>query len=321
MSFTQGMIIDATRGNMARFVNHSCDPNCVMSRWEVQGKPRMALFARREIRTGEELTYDYKFSDNSKDPTKRQVCRCGANNCRGYLGAKDKDDKKKDQKDPNSSLFQKAGSAAKLLGKATKRKVNDFLGAKPEEDKTPTKRARIPSTKATKSAPARAFENVKGNVKKVARSVSAVARGNTAASAANVTPKLTLKSTSIQSAKSTAAFTRSTGPAKKQMILRWNDNNHVKMVRHPKKTAEEEEDAENDAEFERIRLKEIADNKIAPRPRVRLVTKNKSPVESPVAQSPVVEQPTAVSPPATEPVRKRITTRSSTSPKKRTRLA
>ena len=56
------MIIDATRGSVARFVNHSCDPNCKMLMWTVAGKPRVALFAgERGIATGEELTYDYNF--------------------------------------------------------------------------------------------------------------------------------------------------------------------------------------------------------------------------------------------------------------------
>lgn len=62
MYFDQNMIIDATRGSIARFVNHSCEPNCRMEKWTVAGKPRMALFAGdRGIMTGEELTYDYNF--------------------------------------------------------------------------------------------------------------------------------------------------------------------------------------------------------------------------------------------------------------------
>ena len=60
MEFDQNMIIDATRGTMARFVNHSCAPNCDMVKWIVAGKPRMALFAGANgVMTGEELTYDY----------------------------------------------------------------------------------------------------------------------------------------------------------------------------------------------------------------------------------------------------------------------
>ena len=62
MYFDQNMIIDATRGSIARFVNHSCEPNCRMEKWTVAGKPRMALFAGdRGIMTGDELTYDYNF--------------------------------------------------------------------------------------------------------------------------------------------------------------------------------------------------------------------------------------------------------------------
>ena len=62
MVFDQNMIIDATRGSIARFVNTSCEPNCKMVKWTVAGKPRMALFAGdRGVMTGEELTYDYNF--------------------------------------------------------------------------------------------------------------------------------------------------------------------------------------------------------------------------------------------------------------------
>lgn len=62
MEFNQGMILDATRGSLARFVNHSCNPNCEMVKRNVSGRPRMALFAGEfGVMTGEELTYDYNF--------------------------------------------------------------------------------------------------------------------------------------------------------------------------------------------------------------------------------------------------------------------
>jgi SET domain-containing protein len=62
MTFHDGLIIDATRGSICRFVNHSCSPNCRVEKWIVDGEPRMALFAGDEgIETGEELTYDYNF--------------------------------------------------------------------------------------------------------------------------------------------------------------------------------------------------------------------------------------------------------------------
>ncbi|MCJ1431452.1 hypothetical protein MMC27_000805 [Xylographa pallens] len=101
MVFDQNMIIDATRGSIARFINHSCDPNCKMIKWTVAGKPRMALFAgERGVMTGEELTYDYNFDPFSSKNI--QECRCGAPTCRGVLGPKPKDqvlNKVKDTKD------------------------------------------------------------------------------------------------------------------------------------------------------------------------------------------------------------------------------
>ncbi|KAK5100630.1 hypothetical protein LTS08_005381 [Lithohypha guttulata] len=115
MAFDQNMIIDATRGSLARFVNHSCAPNCRMEKWTVSGKPRMALFAGdRGIMTGEELTYDYNFDPYSQKNV--QVCRCGSENCRGVLGPKPKDAMLKElQKEKESKL---AGA---------KRKLGEFL--------------------------------------------------------------------------------------------------------------------------------------------------------------------------------------------------
>ncbi|KAL7272464.1 hypothetical protein RUND412_004718 [Rhizina undulata] len=85
MLFHQNMILDATRGSVARFVNHSCDPNCRMEKWLVDGKPRMALFAGdRGVDAGEELTYDYNF--NWFTGVSQQTCHCGAAKCRGALG-------------------------------------------------------------------------------------------------------------------------------------------------------------------------------------------------------------------------------------------
>ncbi|KAL8733599.1 MAG: hypothetical protein Q9166_002008 [cf. Caloplaca sp. 2 TL-2023] len=90
MEFDQKMILDATRGSIARFINHSCEPNCEMIKMTVAGKPRMALFAGESgIMTGEELTYDYNFNPYSVKNI--QQCRCGALSCRGVLGPKPKE--------------------------------------------------------------------------------------------------------------------------------------------------------------------------------------------------------------------------------------
>jgi len=65
--------------NDARLINHTCNPNC-----EVAGKGlKLWIFALRDIKIGEELSYDYGFGfdENYKD----FVCKCGAKNCCGYI--------------------------------------------------------------------------------------------------------------------------------------------------------------------------------------------------------------------------------------------
>ena len=75
-------IIDSTMmGNAARFINHSCDPNCYSKVILVDGRKHIVIFALRVIRRGEELTYDYKFPiEEVKIP-----CLCGSRRCRKYL--------------------------------------------------------------------------------------------------------------------------------------------------------------------------------------------------------------------------------------------
>ncbi|KAL0340164.1 UNVERIFIED_CONTAM: Histone-lysine N-methyltransferase ASHR3 [Sesamum radiatum] len=55
-------VIDATfKGNASRFLNHSCAPNCVLEKWQVEGETRVGVFASRSIEVGEPLTYDYSY--------------------------------------------------------------------------------------------------------------------------------------------------------------------------------------------------------------------------------------------------------------------
>ncbi|KXL50524.1 MAG: hypothetical protein FE78DRAFT_137712, partial [Acidomyces sp. 'richmondensis'] len=83
MELERGLIIDGTKGSMARFINHSCEPNCEVRMVKVNGTPRMGVFAGDDgISTGVELTYDYNF-DNFGNT--RQICYCGAPTCRGFL--------------------------------------------------------------------------------------------------------------------------------------------------------------------------------------------------------------------------------------------
>ena len=65
--------------NTARLINHSCDPNC-----EVDGVGlKLWIYALKDIKKNEELTYDYGFSFD-KD-YKDFPCKCGAKKCVGYI--------------------------------------------------------------------------------------------------------------------------------------------------------------------------------------------------------------------------------------------
>ncbi|KAH8426421.1 putative histone-lysine N-methyltransferase (Ash1) [Aspergillus melleus] len=130
MYFDQNMIIDATRGSIARFVNHSCEPNCRMEKWTVAGKPRMALFAGdRGITTGQELTYDYNFDPYSQKNV--QQCRCGSSNCRGILGPRPKEkDQRSKERDAKAETQKKSRSnTSKASKKVTdaKRRIGKAL--------------------------------------------------------------------------------------------------------------------------------------------------------------------------------------------------
>lgn len=65
-------------GSGAEVINHSCGPNLVTRR--ARGG-HIFYFSARDIREGEELTVDYRFSPNSP----RNECHCGAPNCRGTI--------------------------------------------------------------------------------------------------------------------------------------------------------------------------------------------------------------------------------------------
>ena len=79
------VILDAARGgNAARFINHSCDPNCEA----VIEDGRVFIDAMRDIAPGEELTYDYAYQREGrhrKEWERLYACTCGAPKCRGTI--------------------------------------------------------------------------------------------------------------------------------------------------------------------------------------------------------------------------------------------
>ncbi|WIA29657.1 hypothetical protein OEZ86_012142 [Tetradesmus obliquus] len=98
--------LDATRrGSIARFINHSCTPNCEARSWMVgssgssSSSRHVVICAARDIAPGEELTYDYNLSSPVSQAGSAALlpaaaaaaglellpCRCGSSNCRRYL--------------------------------------------------------------------------------------------------------------------------------------------------------------------------------------------------------------------------------------------
>lgn len=86
MSLTKHEFVDATKkGNLGRFCNHSCNPNCYVDKWVVGNKLRMGIFAARKVQAGEELVFNYNVDRYGADP---QPCYCAEPNCIGFIGGK-----------------------------------------------------------------------------------------------------------------------------------------------------------------------------------------------------------------------------------------
>ncbi|CAF3790913.1 unnamed protein product [Rotaria sp. Silwood1] len=76
-------VIDATvSGCLARYINHSCEPNAITEVVQIEKDNKIIIITNRRILKGEEIMYDYKFNfeEDSKIP-----CLCGAVNCRKWM--------------------------------------------------------------------------------------------------------------------------------------------------------------------------------------------------------------------------------------------
>lgn len=94
-------VIDANRGgNIARWINHSCKPNCepllIEDPKQRKDRDRVVIEALRAIKPGEELTYNYGITlevPHTKKLKAIWACRCGAKRCTGTM-LQDKQKKK-----------------------------------------------------------------------------------------------------------------------------------------------------------------------------------------------------------------------------------
>jgi len=86
-AFVRTHIDSSLRGNFARFINHSCDPNLAVHAVRVDLMiPCAVLFAIRDINVDEELTFHYGSQNISPRENITLVqCKCGSSNCAGFL--------------------------------------------------------------------------------------------------------------------------------------------------------------------------------------------------------------------------------------------
>ena len=121
-----GKVIDAAvGGNDARYINHSCDPNCEA----IESRSRIFIEALRDIAKGEELYYDYAYertSETTPEDEELYKCLCGSAKCRGSILAPSKPARKK----VASKGKSKSKAGAKKKSGATKKKSGTKTKAK-----------------------------------------------------------------------------------------------------------------------------------------------------------------------------------------------
>lgn len=138
-----GRVIDGNvKGNDARWINHSCEPNCEAD--EING--RVYIKALRNIAAGEELNYDYGLIIDEPYTPKllsEFPCWCGSENCRGtLLTPKDEDEEKKKKKkarkkaDKKKAEKKEARKADKKAEKKAEKKAGNKAEKKPEKKKS-----------------------------------------------------------------------------------------------------------------------------------------------------------------------------------------
>ncbi|XP_058271266.1 histone-lysine N-methyltransferase NSD2 isoform X2 [Hemibagrus wyckioides] len=121
LTLDKDRIIDAgPKGNQARFMNHSCQPNCETQKWTVNGDTRVGLFALVDIVAGTELTFNYNLECLGNGKT---VCKCGAPNCSGFLGVRPKNNPPADDK--NRKMKRKGQAKRKSQQELTKEREDE----------------------------------------------------------------------------------------------------------------------------------------------------------------------------------------------------
>ena len=168
-------VIDAgVGGNEARFINHSCSPNCE----SVIDSGHIYIESIKTIPPGTELVYDYQYeraADADESDEARYPCRCGSPDCRGTILAPPKPKRAAASAKRGTSASKRKKSSAKRKRAVSKRKG------------TTSKRTRTAATKRTKAAATkRGKTTTRRGAAKRGRSVSK--RGKSASKRASNSP-------------------------------------------------------------------------------------------------------------------------------------
>ena len=151
MALSTDYIIDATaKGNISRFINHSCDPNSETQKWTVNGELRVGFFSKRKILPGEEITFDYKYERYGQHA---QKCYCGSSNCRGWLGGEPekecKDSSDEETLEPEDEGFTSSSEEQEDLHDIDSANANISDNLSPKDD--PGFSPKVTATKAKRS--------------------------------------------------------------------------------------------------------------------------------------------------------------------------
>ncbi|MEP6646362.1 MAG: SET domain-containing protein-lysine N-methyltransferase [Saprospiraceae bacterium] len=141
-------VINGNTGGDAKYINHSCDPNCEA----VQYGDKVFIEALRSIPKGQELVYDYHLQVDGKitDKVKKEyACFCGSPDCRGTQidpAVIKKSEKKqaakkaKKEKDQSKKQIKEAKKLEKSKAKEEKKKLKDLSSPKKSKDKKKKKK-------------------------------------------------------------------------------------------------------------------------------------------------------------------------------------
>ncbi|XP_038070520.1 histone-lysine N-methyltransferase NSD2-like [Patiria miniata] len=117
LTLDKDRIIDAgPKGNLSRFMNHCCQPNCETQKWTVNGDTRVGLFAICDIPSKTELTFNYNLDCLGNE---KKRCECGAPNCSGFIGVRPKTA----SAEAVAEKFKKAADRKKLKRRKRKMKI------------------------------------------------------------------------------------------------------------------------------------------------------------------------------------------------------